>query len=98
MTKQELIDLIRDKADRVHGAAGVGKKTVEAVLTSLTEVVTDAVTNGEDVTLPGIGKLSVAEKAARKGRNPATGAEMDIPAKRVPKFSAAKALKDAVNG
>lgn len=42
--------------------------------------------------------MTVETRAARKGRNPASGAEIDIPAKRVPKFSAAKALKDAVNG
>lgn len=97
MTKQELINAINSEVTS-HYDAGVSKIVIEAVLASLANVVTDAVANGEEVTLPGIGKLSVAERAARKGRNPSTGEEMDIPAKTVPHFSAAKALKDAVAG
>lgn len=90
MTKQELIDAI---------AAGTGqtKKDVDQVLNHLGMAVTHTLKTGGDVTLPGIGKLSVNKRAARIGRNPATGEELKIKAKKVPKFSAAKALKDAVN-
>jgi DNA-binding protein HU-beta len=95
MTKQELIAAINEKSTS-HYSAGVSKVVVAAVLDTLNEVVTDCIANGEEVTIPGIGKLSIKDKAARKGRNPSTGEEMDIPAKRVPHFSAAKALKDAV--
>ncbi|OGS90833.1 MAG: hypothetical protein A2Z95_06090 [Gallionellales bacterium GWA2_60_18] len=91
MTKQELIDAI---------AAGTGqtKKDIDQVLNHLGMAVTHALKTGDEVTLPGLGKLSVKGSAARKGRNPSTGEEIDIAAKNVPKFSAAKALKDAVNG
>lgn len=53
---------------------------------------------GEEITLHGIGKIKVSLRAARPGRNPATGEAMVIPAKNVPSFSAAKALKDAAAG
>lgn len=95
MTKQELIAAI-NKASTSHYDAGVSKTVVEAVLDTLNEVVTECIDNGDEVTLPGLGKFSVKDKAARTGRNPATGEEIQIPAKRVPHFSAAKALKDAV--
>ena len=52
---------------------------------------------GGEITLPGIGKLYVDHKEARKGRNPKTGETIDIAAKNAPKFSASKALKDAIN-
>ena len=54
--------------------------------------------NGGDVRLVGFGNFTVSHRAASKGRNPSTGAEVDIPARNVPKFSAGKGLKDAVNG
>lgn len=95
MTKQELINAINSKVTS-HYDAGVSKIVIEAVLASLANVVTEAVAKGEEVTLPGLGKLFVKVRAARKGRNPATGKELDIPAKNAPKFTPAKALKDAV--
>jgi DNA-binding protein HU-beta len=75
---------------------GISKKDVETVLKIAGEAVKTALCNSGEVTLPGIGKLTVKTSAARKGRNPATGAEIDIPAKQKPHFSAAKVLKDAV--
>lgn len=89
MTKQELVDQI---------AAGTGqsKKTVDQVMHHMGLAFAHALKNGDEVALPGIGKLSVKQRAARTGRNPATGEEMQIAAKKVPHFSAAKALKDAV--
>lgn len=95
MTKQELIEAIKANATSHHGA-GVSKVVIEAVLSAQGEAVSKALAKGGDITLPGLGKLSVKTRAARTGRNPATGEEMKIPAKKVPHFSAAKALKDAV--
>lgn len=73
------------------------QRVVEAVLKELAAQVQASAFSGEDLALPGIGKLSVASRAARTGRNPRTGEQITIPAKRVPAFSAAKALKDACN-
>ncbi len=92
MNQAELINAIADAGDN----EGVSKATIKWVLDTQGDLVRHSLASGSEVTLPGLGKLSVAEKAARKGRNPKTGEDIDIPAKRVPKFSAAKALKDAV--
>lgn len=81
MTKQELIDEI---TTRVSMETGISKTTSKRVLDALAEVAKDELAKGNEVPLPGIGKLTVADKPARKGRNPKTGAEIDIPAKRVP--------------
>lgn len=89
MNKQELISAIQQATN------GTSKSAIEAVLNELGSVTALALSRGDEVTLPLIGKLTVKTSAARKGRNPATGAEMDIPAKTKPHFSAAKALKDA---
>ena len=75
---------------------GVSKKDVEDVLKTAGIVITAALIEDSEAVLPGLGKLSVSARAARTGRNPATGEPMQIPAKKVPHFSAAKALKDAV--
>lgn len=91
MNQAELINALSQEAS-------LTKKEAEGILKKLGEVVQAELVEGGEVTLPGIGKLHVERKEARKGRNPSTGAAIDIPAKRVPKFSAAKALKDAVNG
>lgn len=91
MNKQDLITALADNV-------GITKKQADAAITTLGDAVTNVLASGGEVTLPGLGKLSVKTRAARKGRNPATGAEMDIPAKTKPHFSAAKALKDAVAG
>ncbi len=61
------------------------------------ESVTNALTKGDPVALVGFGTFTVAKRAARKGRNPATGAEIKIPAARVAKFAAGAKLKKAVN-
>jgi DNA-binding protein HU-beta len=95
MNKQELIAAIQERAIH-YKDSGVPKNSVEAVLDSLADVINSALVKREEVALPGIGKFSAEERAARKGRNPATGAEIDIAAKVVPKFSAAKTLKDAI--
>lgn len=89
MNQAELINTLAD-------GTGENKTTVERVLKHLGMATSHALATGGEVTLPGIGKLSVATRAARTGRNPSTGATLQIPAKKVPKFSAVKALKDAL--
>ncbi len=77
---------------------GLTKKTASQILDDLAALAyKEAKKNGE-FTLPGLGKLVLARRKARKGRNPATGALIKIPAKRVVKFRVAKACKDAVLG
>ena len=97
MTKKELTEEMQKEAT-IHYSAGVSKVVIEAVLTSLGVVGAKELVKGGDVTLPGLGKLVVERKAARKGRNPGTGEVIDIPARRVVRFVAASALKDAVKG
>ena len=90
MNKAELIAAMAAKT-------GETKKAAEASVNAFVEVVTDALKKGEKVQLVGFGSFEVRKRAARKGRNPQTGAEMKIPASSAPVFKAGKALKDAVN-
>lgn len=94
MNQADLINAISEH----HSNTGVSKAAIKFVLEAQGKIAQAELHLHGEVTWPGIGKLSVAERAARKGRNPATGEEIDIPAKTVPHFSAAKALKDAVAG
>jgi len=91
MNQKELIDAIN------NSNTGVSKTSIKWVLETQAEIVAREMQKGEgaEVTLPGIGKLSVKRSPARIGRNPATGEEIQIPARNKPHFSAAKALKDA---
>ena len=89
MTKQELVTKIAKDAN-------LSKKTAEDALNSFVNVVKGSLANGESVSLVGFGTFSVSERAARKGRNPQTGAEIQIPARKVPVFRAGKGLKEAV--
>ena len=95
MTKQELIDSITE-AMKIRYDRAVSKADVSALLDSLGDVATVSLKAGEDVTLPGLGKLIVKEKAARAGRNPKTGETIQIAAKRVAAFNPAKVLKEAL--
>ena len=90
MNKSELIDAIADSADLSKSSAA---RALDAVLGS----VQGALANGDQVSLVGFGTFSVKHRAARSGRNPQTGAEIQIKASNVPSFKAGKALKDAVN-
>lgn len=98
MTKQELIDKILEKTNDVPGPKGavVTKKQTETLLAALADVIRDSLAADEELSLPGIGKFKVAVRAARLQRNPQTGETRQAPAKKVPKFTLAKALKDAV--
>ncbi|WP_320671488.1 HU family DNA-binding protein [Patulibacter defluvii] len=88
-TKAEFVDLVAAKA-------GLGKKDAQAAVDAFLETVTDALSRGSDVTFSGFGKFSVTERSARKGINPATGEQIDIAAKKLPKFTAGAALKKSV--
>lgn len=90
MNKNELIEQIATAADISKAKAGLA-------LDAFVEAVTSSLAKGEDVALVGFGTFTVAERAARTGRNPQTGAEIKIAATNVPKFRAGKKLKDAVN-
>lgn len=85
-----------DLISKIASDAGVTKVQAGQVLQSLGATVQKALAAGDEVTVPGIGKLSVNTRAARTGRNPRTGEEIAIAAKKVPHFSAIKVLKDAV--
>lgn len=91
MNQAELINTL-------SAEASLTKKEAEGILKKIGEIVAAELIEGGEVTLPGIGKLTVKTSAARKGRNPSNGEAIDIPAKQKPHFSAAKALKDAVAG
>ncbi len=90
MNKSELVDAMAKKSD-------LSKKNAEAALNAFTETVAGALKKGDKVTLIGFGTFEVAKRAAREGKNPATGEKIKIKASKSPKFKAGKALKDAVN-
>ncbi|MFD1382534.1 HU family DNA-binding protein [Rhodanobacter aciditrophus] len=90
MNKSELIDAIATSADLSKAAAS---NALDATLTAIEE----ALAKGDQVTLVGFGTFAVKERAARTGRNPQTGEEIQIKAAKVPSFKAGKGLKDAVN-
>ena len=88
-----------NKADLIDGVAsksGLTKKDATAAVEGLLETVTETLAEGERVQVIGFGSFEVRERAARKGRNPQTGDEIEIPATKVPAFKAGKGLKDAV--
>jgi DNA-binding protein HU-beta len=89
MTKPELVNKIAEKSN-------ITQKQAAAALTALTGTITEALKAGEKVAIPSLGTFEVKDRAARQGRNPATGETMTFAAKKVPAFKAAKALKDAV--
>lgn len=90
MNKAELIAKIAEESK-------LTKKAAEAALDALVVSVESALKNGEKVQLVGFGTFEVRQRAARKGRNPQTKAEIKIPASKAPVFKAGKALKDLVN-
>jgi DNA-binding protein HU-beta len=90
LNKSELIASIAEKS-------GLTKKDSEKALNAFIESVEEALVKGDKVQLVGFGTFEVRERSARKGRNPQTGDEIDIPAASVPAFKAGKALKDKVN-
>lgn len=82
--------------DWVHGKLGGTKVQAEEIMNGLIDAVTSTLKKGSEVSIAGLGIFSVKDRAARMARNPKTGEQVHVPATRVPKFRAAKALKDAV--
>ena len=90
MNRMELVAAIAEKSE-------LSKKDAEKALKAFTDVVAEELKKGEQIQLVGFGTFKVSERAAREGRNPQTGETMQIKASKSPKFTAGKALKDAVN-
>jgi DNA-binding protein HU-beta len=89
MNKGELVDKVSERAN-------VTKKQADNVLSAALDVIMDAVAEDEKVTLVGFGSFEPRTRQAREGRNPRTGEKMEIPATKVPAFSAGKLFKDKV--
>lgn len=90
MNKQELVDAIAEKTGQTKTAAG-------GQVNALIGIITSAVVKGDTVQLVGFGSFSTGSRAARVGRNPRTGEDMQIAASRTVKFTAGKTFKEAVN-
>lgn len=89
MTKSELISAVAEKAN-------LSKKDAEAAISAVTEVITEALADGDKVSLVGFGTFLVKDRAARTGINPLTKEKIEIAASKAPAFKAGSALKDAV--
>jgi len=89
MTKDKLIETVASKC-------AVSKKVAAECLEAIIETITKALQKNDKIALTGFGAFYVSKRAARKGVNPKTGAKINIPAMKVPKFKAGKGLKDAV--
>ncbi len=92
MTKSEFVDAVSDRVD------GLSRKQATDVVDAVLETITDTLQRGSDVTFSGFGKFHVAERGAREGVNPRTGERMQIPASKVPRFTAGSGLKNAIKG
>ena len=91
MNKSELIDAIADRT-------GVSKSTVETVIKGMTDTVEERVTKGDKIAIPGFVSFQKVKRAARTGRNPQTGAVIQIPASETVKVTAGARLKGMVSG
>ena len=89
MNKAELINAVSEKS-------GLSKRDSELAVSAALDVITDCLSQGDKVQLVGFGAFEVRERAQRKGRNPKTKEEIDIPASKVPVFKPGKLLKDIV--
>ena len=90
MTKAELVE-------RVSGQINLTKKQTEVVVNTVFQSITDSLSEGRKVELRGFGSFRVRSRNARVGRNPKSGAQVDVPAKRVPFFKAGKELRELVD-
>jgi DNA-binding protein HU-beta len=86
-----------DLVGAVSADAGISKGEAQSAVDSVLSNIEGALKSGDKVTLVGFGTFSVSHRDARQGRNPQTGASINIPARKVARFSAGKALKDALN-
>ena len=90
MNKAELVGEVADRT-------GLTKKTSREAVDAVISAITDSLSREERVTLVGFGTFGVRQRKARTGRNPQTGATIQIPAKKVPKFTSGKGLRDKVS-
>ncbi|AEY67919.1 MULTISPECIES: HU family DNA-binding protein [Eubacteriales] len=90
MNKSELVDKMAEKS-------GLSKKDSDKALNAMLESVEEALTSGDKVQLIGFGSFEVKQRAARKGRNPQTMEEINIPESKAPVFKAGKDLKEMIN-
>jgi DNA-binding protein HU-beta len=88
----------QDLANMVHEMVGGTKTQSEAVIKAIFDAMAGEMAKGGTVDVAGFGKFEGVDRDARTARNPRTGEMVPVPAKRVPKFKAAKGLKDTVNG
>lgn len=86
----------QDIAEKVHGVLGGTKADAERAVECMIDAVVSSLKKGEDVSIAGLGIFKTKMRAARTARNPRTGESVQVPSMRVPKFQAAKALKEAV--
>ena len=91
MTKSELVAKVAEEA-------GLKKAQAEKCIDAAIKAIAEALAKGERTAIPGLGVFNVRERKARKGRNPQTGKEITIPARKVVSFTAAKSLKESVAG
>ena len=89
MNKTELVKVVAEKANLTLGAAG-------DVVNAVVDAISEALVEGQEVALPGFGTYKVSERAARTGRNPATGATIEIPASKSISFKASKTLNEKI--
>ena len=89
MNKAELVSMVADKA-------GLSKKDAEKAVAAVFDSIQESLTAGEKVQLVGFGTFEAKERAARTGKNPATGATIEIAASKAPVFKAGKAFKDSI--
>lgn len=87
-----------DLADQIAAAHNITKADAKKLVDAVFAGIANAAAKGEEVSLPGFGKFKVKESAAREGRNPSTGATIQIPASKKLGFTPAKAIKDKLNG
>ena len=85
-----------DLIDKIHEVVGGTRADAERAVETMIDAIAASLKKGKEVSIAGLGIFSTKTRNARTGRNPRTGETIDIPAMRVPKFRAAKALKDAV--
>jgi DNA-binding protein HU-beta len=90
MNKSELVAKVAETTE-------LSKKDVTKAVDAVFEAISDALQGGDKVQLVGFGNFEVRERSARKGRNPQTGEEIEIPASKVPAFKPGKALKEGIN-
>ena len=90
MTKAELVEEVAKESD-------LTKKDAEVIVQTVLDSITDALQRGEGVELRGFGSFRIRNRSSRQGRNPKTGSDVNVPAKKIPHFKPGKELRDMVN-